>query len=163
MLSTSATLIKLLIAAVLGGLIGIERSKESHSPAGLRTNMVISMSSCLFTVLMLRFVHAGHEDTTMLAHVISGVGFLGAGAIFRQEGGRTAGLTTAATIWLVAGIGMAAGMGEMVLALFVTGVTLCVLHFLEPLSKWFEHHKEIEHAVRAQPLRAARKSKRQAR
>lgn len=143
-------LIKLAVSALLGGLIGMERVSDSYSPAGLRTNMIISMSTCLFTVLCLQIIDTGKGDNVMLAHAISGVGFLGAGAIFRRDQGhgRTGGLTTAATIWLVAGIGMAVGMGQYALGLFVTALSLGILHFLEPFSEWLQEIGEQREKTR---------------
>ncbi len=146
-MNSTTLLLQVFVAAILGGLIGVERGGESHSPAGLRTNMIIAMSSCLFTILSVQLIANGDpEGATLLAHIISGVGFLGAGAIFRQQSGtvsKTSGMTTAATIWLVAGIGMTVGMGQYFLAIF-----------LEPLSEWLQqadmqHHKDSAIARKA--------------
>lgn len=132
---------KLLLAAVLGGLIGVERG-EANTPAGLRTNMIIALSTCLFTVVGQQTMNL--TVNSIQAHIVSGVGFLGAGAIFHHQN-QTKGITTAATIWLVAGVGMAVGIGHLLIASFVTAIALGILHFLEPLSQWLnERGRERE-------------------
>jgi putative Mg2+ transporter-C (MgtC) family protein len=96
------------LAALLGAIVGLERVAGGH-PAGLRTNMVISVSSCLFTILSIEgFPLKGtSQDTSRVAaQIVTGVGFLGAGALLQSKG-HVRGMTTAATIWLVAAIGMA--------------------------------------------------------
>jgi putative Mg2+ transporter-C (MgtC) family protein len=125
---------KLLLATLFGGLIGIERG-EANTPAGLRTNMIIALSTCLFTVLGQTVTNS--SITGIQAHIVSGVGFLGAGVIFHQNS-QTKGLTTAASVWLVAGVGMAVGLGFIFIASFVTLIALAVLHFLEPISQWLQ-------------------------
>lgn len=148
---------KLLLAAILGGLIGIERG-ESNTPAGLRTNMVIALSTCLFTILSAYgFDNAdGVTDPTRIAaQIVSGVGFLGAGSIFHIRD-QTRGLTTAATIWLVAGVGMAVGIGLFLVALFTTAIVLAILHFLGPLSQWLNEQGRLRHECQCEQPRAAR-------
>lgn len=108
-------LVKLGVALLVGGIIGAER--ERHKKAvGLRTLILISVGSALFTILSVRLGDtAGGETTRIAANIVSGIGFLGAGVIL-EERGRVTGLTTAATTWLVAALGMAAGAGEYILA-----------------------------------------------
>ncbi len=121
----------LLLAALLGGAIGWER-EVSRKPAGLRTNILICMAAALLTDLS---VHAaagfgGAADPARIAaQIVTGVGFLGAGTIIQTRGSVT-GLTTAATLWIVAAIGMAIGFGAMIEAV---GTTLLVLIALIPL------------------------------
>lgn len=120
--------IKLLLAATLGGLIGLER--ELHrKPAGLRTNMFICLGSALFTVLSAEMAGAGSDPGRIAAQIITGIGFIGAGAIIRDRG-NVVGLTTAATIFVVASVGMAVGMAMYVTAFFTTVVILLALSFL---------------------------------
>jgi len=108
---------RLVLAAVLGGIIGLERELK-HRPAGLRTNMFMCFGSAMFTVLSLQL--GGPNDSTRIAaQIIAGIGFIGAGSILRDKGGVT-GLTTAATIFVVASIGMACGGGLYMLAVFAT-------------------------------------------
>lgn len=121
--------LKLLIAAALGGLIGLER--EIHrKPAGLRTNMFICLGSALFTILSAEVVAGTTNDPGRIAaQIITGIGFIGAGAIIRERGS-VVGLTTAATIFVVASVGMAVGMGMYVTGFFATVVILLALSFL---------------------------------
>src|SRR3989442_12396163 len=102
--------IRLLLAAVLGGLIGIEREIRDK-PAGLRTNILICVGSALFMSLSAQIAHLlGGDPTRIAAQIISGIGFLGAGAVLHSHG-FVLGLTTAATIWVVAGGGEGGGLG----------------------------------------------------
>lgn len=121
-------LIKLCASLLLGGIIGAERERYKKD-AGLRTTILISIGSTLFTILSERVgVGAGlNFDTSRIAaNIVSGIGFLGAGVIL-QEHGRVKGLTTAATIWISAAIGMACGAGEFVLASITAVLTMIVL------------------------------------
>jgi putative Mg2+ transporter-C (MgtC) family protein len=122
----------LLLAALLGGAIGWER-EHAHKPAGLRTNILICMAATLLTDLS---VLAGSSSSVadpgrIAAQIVTGMGFLGAGTIIQSRGTVT-GLTTAATLWIVAAIGMAIGFGALVEAV---GTTLLVLIALVPLRK----------------------------
>lgn len=128
---------RLVLAAFLGGIIGYEREKTHHD-AGLRTHMLVCMGACLMVLISLyiKNVHAigiPHDPSRIAAGVITGVGFLGAGAIMKDQG-RTHGLTTAATIWISAALGLAVGVGFTIGALFsviITLVTLTVLRFFK--------------------------------
>jgi putative Mg2+ transporter-C (MgtC) family protein len=120
---------KLLIASVLGGVVGLEREFR-NKPAGLRTNMLICLGATLFTVLSQEIAGQFDGDHTRIAsQVIPGIGFIGAGAIMR-EGASVQGLTTAATIFVVASVGMAIGGGLYVTAAFTTLVTIIALAVL---------------------------------
>jgi putative Mg2+ transporter-C (MgtC) family protein len=146
-----------ILAAFLGGMIGLERLWHGHE-AGIRTNMIIAMSSCLFTILSTKgfeSTSAGYDPTRVAAQIVTGVGFLGAGAILHDKN-RTLGFTTAASIWLVAAIGMAVGTGMYALALIVTFIALVALFILSPLSdylkksttkhrRWSSWFKDDEH------------------
>jgi putative Mg2+ transporter-C (MgtC) family protein len=128
------------LAALLGAIVGLERVAGGH-PAGLRTNMVISVSSCLFTILSIEgFPLKGtSQDTSRVAaQIVTGVGFLGAGALLQSKG-HVRGMTTAATIWLVAAIGMAVGTSAYFLAIFTTILTTVLLILLAPISSRLEH------------------------
>lgn len=123
----------LLLATVLGGAIGWERER-SQKPAGLRTNVLICVGAALLADLSMRgaaMAGTSGDPTRIAAQVVTGVGFLGAGAIMQQRGSVT-GLTTAATIWVVAAIGLAAGFGAMVEA---TGTAIFVLVALVSLRR----------------------------
>src|SRR5438105_7062020 len=129
----SSTIVRLILAAALGGIIGLER-EFSHKPAGLRTNMFICFGSAMFTVLSVQL--AGEcvgDHTRVAAQIIPGIGFIGAGSILHSRGS-VQGLTTAATLFVVASIGMAAGGGMYLQAIFATILILVALQALG----WFE-------------------------
>lgn len=134
--------LRLLLAAGLGAVLGIERELR-RKPAGLRTNVLIALGAALFTITSILLKDAGGTADRVAAQVVTGIGFLGAGAILRNRGG-VHGMTTAATIWVNAAIGMAAGAGESSLALAATVVTLIVLAILGPLEAWFENRPKLE-------------------
>ncbi len=123
------TILRLVLAAVLGGIIGLEREIK-HKPAGLRTNMFICFGSAMFTVLSYRLASEFTGDHTRIAaQIIPGIGFIGAGSILHSRGS-VQGLTTAATIFVVASVGMAAGGGLYLAAIFATMVILLALNLL---------------------------------
>jgi putative Mg2+ transporter-C (MgtC) family protein len=133
---------RLALAVLLGGLIGFEREWSGHS-AGLRTNILVMLGACLFTVLSIEAfpLRGTAQDTARIAaQIVSGIGFLGAGVMF-QDKSRVRGLTTAATIWLVAAIGMAVGAGSYFLAIFSTLLAVAVLVLLRPLGDWLSRHR----------------------
>jgi len=123
---------RLLLAALLGAVLGIERELK-QKPAGLRTNILIALGSALFAILSIELAAGVGDRTRIVAQVITGVGFLGAGAIMRTDSG-VQGLTTAATVWVNAAVGVAAGGGQYHLALAATGVTVAVLFVLAPIE-----------------------------
>lgn len=120
--------LRVLMAAVLGAGIGLQR-ELSGKPAGLRTHALICLGSALFTVVSVEgFLGPDFSDPSRVAAgVVTGIGFLGAGAIIRGERGRVAGLTTAASIWAIAAIGIAVGIGEYVLAAATAALSAIVL------------------------------------
>lgn len=130
-----ATAAQVLLAAVLGGIIGVEREFAGRS-AGIRTNMIIALASCLFTILSIQgfpLVGAAQDTARVAAQVVSGVGFIGAGTlIYRKD--KVRGLTTAATIWLVAAVGMAVGAGIYFLAVFSSLLAMLILQGLRPVK-----------------------------
>lgn len=132
----SSSLARLTLAALLGGVIGLERELR-HRPAGLRTNMFICFGSALFTILSdaLAVEHLG-DHTRIAAQIIPGIGFIGAGSILHSRGS-VVGLTTAATLFVVASVGMAAGGGLYITALFATIVILIALALLGRLERRF--------------------------
>jgi putative Mg2+ transporter-C (MgtC) family protein len=130
-------ILQVVIAAVLGGLIGLEREARGRE-AGFRTNMLIAIGACLFTILSIDgfplLDSAARDSARVAAQVVSGIGFLGAGALFQTQN-HVKGMTTAATIWLVAAIGMTVGVGAYGLAIFTSFLTFVVLRLLRPVSK----------------------------
>jgi len=130
----STTILRLTVAAILGGITGLERQLK-HKPAGLRTNMFICFGSALFTVLSGQLAgNLGGDHTRIAAQIIPGIGFIGAGSILHARGS-TMGLTTAATVFVVASVGMAAGGGLYITAVFATGVILIALALLGQFEK----------------------------
>jgi putative Mg2+ transporter-C (MgtC) family protein len=117
-------LIKVCMAVLVGGAIGAEREFQDKA-AGFRTIILITLGSALFTIFSIS-VDPGFSRTRIAANIVTGIGFLGAGAIIR-EGGHISGLTTAATIWLSSALGMGIGAGDLYFVLASTAITLLVL------------------------------------
>jgi putative Mg2+ transporter-C (MgtC) family protein len=122
------------MAAVCGGLIGIERELK-NKPAGFRTNILICLGSSIYMAVGL-LVHGNVDPTRIAAQVVTGIGFLGAGCII-QSGNHVRGLTTAATIWVVASIGIVAGAGYPVLALIASVIVITTLAALRRVERRF--------------------------
>jgi putative Mg2+ transporter-C (MgtC) family protein len=115
-------ILRILLAAVLGAIIGFQR-EHAGKAAGIRTHSLICLGSALFSVA---------DPSRIAAGVVTGIGFLGAGAIIHREGGLVGGLTTAATIWAVAAIGLAAGIGMYIIATVASVIVLVVLLLPHP-------------------------------
>jgi putative Mg2+ transporter-C (MgtC) family protein len=140
-LSWDESLLRLALAAVLGGLIGVERELRERE-AGLRTHLLVALGSALFTIVgaygFRDFLESGGpvvqaDPTRIAAQIVTGIGFLGAGAIIRQ-GFSVRGLTTAATLWVVAAVGLAAGAGYYSAAVITTAVVLIALYPLRIMA-----------------------------
>lgn len=135
---------RLLLAAVLGGVVGVERELK-HRPAGLRTNMFICFGAAMFTVLSLQLASpGGGEQARIASQIIPGIGFIGAGSILHAQRTIT-GLTTAATIFVVAAIGMACGGGLYGLAVFASVLILICLQVLGTLERRFNLKSSLMH------------------
>lgn len=117
--------LRVLLAILLGGIIGFQRGK-AEKPAGLRDIILICTGAALFTVVSV-YGFGVADQARVAAGIVTGIGFLGAGAIIRRSEGGVKGLTTAATIWITAGIGMAAGSGMYIIASVTTLLVLAVL------------------------------------
>jgi putative Mg2+ transporter-C (MgtC) family protein len=135
------SLLRLALAAVLGGLIGMERELRERE-AGLRTHLLVAVGSALFTIVSAygfdAFLRSGADvvqadPTRIAAQIVTGIGFLGAGAIIRQ-GFSVRGLTTAATLWVVAAVGLAAGAGYYSAAVITTALVLVALYPLRIIA-----------------------------
>lgn len=130
--------IRLLTSCILGGIIGYER--EAHrKTAGLRTHILVSIGSCLIMILSIKIYTSvqgltNADPTRMAAQVVSGIGFLGAGSILK-DGPTIKGLTTAASLWVVSGVGLAVGSGYYMGALMTTGLVFLTLTILARLEK----------------------------
>ena len=115
--------LRLVFAVIIGGLVGLER-EVVHKPAGIRTHMLVCLGSALFVLATLETLP--EESAKIIAGVATGVGFLGAGTIFRSKSA-VHGLTTAASIWVVAALGLAIGVGLYLMSLVAAVLTLLVL------------------------------------
>lgn len=134
--------IRLLLASLLGGLIGLERELHGR-PAGFRTHLLVSLGSALFVAVSINFYHVygnftgsapvGVDPGRVAAQVVTGIGFLGAGAIIREKGS-IRGLTTAACLWVAAAIGVASGSGMFSASLLVTAIALLSLLILKKVE-----------------------------
>jgi len=118
--------LRLLLAATLGAIIGFQREKAGKQ-VGLRTYSLIAVGAASFAVVSLHGFGAEADPSRVAAGIVVGIGFLGAGVILHRQGGILAGLTTAATIWVVAGIGLAAGVGFYLIAAVIAVIVLIVL------------------------------------
>jgi putative Mg2+ transporter-C (MgtC) family protein len=127
-------MLRLLVALALGAIVGLERERQERA-AGLRTVTMVSLGSCLFTIIG-AYGFANTDPSRVAAQIVTGIGFLGAGTIFLRKD-LVRGLTTAATIWTVAAIGMAAGTARYFEAGFTTLLILAVLMVLKPIEKRF--------------------------
>lgn len=140
MLSLSQTEVfqRLLLITFLSGLIGIDREYH-HKPAGLRTNVMVGLGSTLMTIASFRvlevFPHTSLDPTRIAAQIVTGIGFIGAGAILRPKGDNVIGLTTASTLWVVSGLGIAVGFGLYLEAIMTTAMVFFTFLVLSRLVK----------------------------
>jgi len=132
-------LLLIFIAIIIGLVIGAEREYKNKT-AGLRTLMLVAVGSCIFTILSIK-IGVGNPDR-LAANIITGIGFLGAGAIFKDEN-KINGITTACTIWITAALGMCIGSGHIFLGVISTAVVLFVLLNLVTLEKWIDRTHKI--------------------
>jgi putative Mg2+ transporter-C (MgtC) family protein len=150
-----AVLVKLLLAGLAGAVIGLEREKHGR-PAGLRTNLLVALGACIMMVVSEAFQlkYAGLDVNSAVrldpgrtaAQIVTGIGFIGAGVIIK-EGITVRGLTTAATLWLVAGVGMAFGMGLFLPGLMATVLALLSLVFLKKLEPLIKKDRYLDLTV----------------
>lgn len=138
-----STLVQIFVAAALGAVVGLER-ELGMQPAGLRTHMLVSLGAALFTLAGVDALRGG-DPTRVAAQVVTGIGFLGGGAILR-EGATIRGLTTAASLWVTAAIGLAVGLREWLAAAVTTLVAVAVL--------WPTKYLEREVLPQRRPLEA---------
>ena len=131
--------LRLTLGLVLGAIVGFER--EFHrQPAGFRTHSLVALGSALFTIVSgFAFDGPGADPTRIAAQIVSGIGFIGAGTILQYRG-NIRGLTTAASLWSVAAVGMAAGAGMWILAIMATVLMLIVLSILDRVERLARRH-----------------------
>lgn len=127
---------KLLAACLLGGLIGFFREKEKKA-AGLKTHMLVTLGSTLFTIISIYFsqLFPGSDAGRIAANIVVGIGFIGAGTILKNPEGSIVGITTAASVWLAAAIGMAIGCGFYFAGASATLIAVLVLNIMYPFEK----------------------------
>jgi putative Mg2+ transporter-C (MgtC) family protein len=141
MISFPEILLRLAVALILGAVVGFEREQKEHA-AGLRTLALVSLGCALFTIIsaygfleLLIIPHTAIDPTRIASYIVAGIGFLGAGTIFlSRQNEKVKGLTTAATIWVIAAVGIACGIG-MILAALVTTLMMLFILFLLPLAE----------------------------
>lgn len=132
------TIIRLILITLIGGLIGMER-EYAHKPAGLRTNVMVGLGSTIFTLASIRAIdlfpsNFDTDPTRIAAQIVTGIGFLGVGTILvDKEKESVVGLTTAATLWVVAGLGIAVGMGLYFEAIIATTLVFFTFFVLTPV------------------------------
>ncbi len=148
--------IKIVVAALLGLLIGVDRESKKKA-AGIKTNMLICLGACLYTAasyFLQKFLTPGAvaDPSRVAAQIVSGIGFIGAGTILRGNGGYITGLTTAATIWVVAAVGMTVGFGFPVIATLFTVTILGVLRLLGPLYRLLDIQNSFHLKIYAHQL-----------
>ena len=119
---TFEILFGMILALVLGAIVGVER-EITHKPAGLRTHMLVSLGSCLFTLVSVAFAM---DPARIAAGIVTGIGFIGAGTIIAAQD-RVVGITTAASLWTTASIGLIIGVGDYLLAIVATVLVFLVL------------------------------------
>ncbi len=149
-MSEKELIIRLLVAALFGAIVGLERELQGH-PAGLRTHLLVCVGSALILVTNIKLFEQFHgqsniDVTRMGAQVVSGIGFLGAGTIIRASD-RIRGLTTAATLWSVAAIGLAVGAGLYLAGAVTTAIVVIALTLFRPMvdkiaAKRNKHHED---------------------
>jgi len=117
--------LQLFTAALLGAIVGLER-EHIHKPAGLRTHMLVCLGAALITLVSMDKAFGGGDPTRIASQIVVGIGFIGAGTIFKMEN-HVEGLTTAASLWTVAGVGLAIGAGLFFEALIATSIVFIIL------------------------------------
>jgi len=138
-------ILRLLLALLFGAIIGFEREYRSKA-AGFRTITIISLGSALFTICSFKLGAPGNPDR-IASNIITGMGFIGAGVIFK-DGASVSGLTTAATIWIAAAMGMALGIGEYSIATITLILAIVVLSLFEKIQDWIDtFHQEKTYKV----------------
>ncbi len=139
--------IKIVLALFVGGVIGLEREYREKA-AGFRTMILICLGSAIYTIISIRISGPGNDPGRIAAQIVSGIGFLGAGVIMR-ESGHTVGITTAASIWFVAALGMGLGSGEYLLVGISVLLALAVLILFPRFEAWIN----IRHIERTYKIR----------
>lgn len=131
---------KALIALAVGAVLGLERELKDKA-AGLKTISLITLGSALFAIISFNVGQPNNEATRIASYIVSGIGFLGAGVIFK-DGVNVSGLTTASVIWVSSAIGMAIGFGQVYLALVFLSISIIFIHFGSIINSIFPNYKQ---------------------
>ncbi len=153
MILSAEDLIRIGLAIIIGGLVGAEREYREKA-AGFRTITLITLGAALFTIFSIKIGGEGNPDR-IAANIVTGIGFLGAGAILRGEHGVT-GITTAATIWLAAALGMGIGGGYYLLTAAATPIILLVLWLFTRIENWIGKHRSVRDYEVVVPLNSTK-------
>lgn len=145
MLSAEAIILRLGLAALCGGVIGYQRERKDR-PAGFRTHILVSLGSALFMIVSISRFDGPSDPTRIAAQVVTGIGFLGAGTIIRQ-GNIVIGLTTAASLWSVSAVGLAAGAGNFVAAALGASMIFLVLSIFKILETRISGGKKLDYLL----------------
>lgn len=130
----------MLVATGVGAAVGLERQINNKS-AGLRTNTLVALGSCVFVLISVRLLSEGGDPTRIIGQVVTGIGFLGAGVILHR-GANVQGLTTAATIWCSASLGCLAGLGYFFEAAIAALLIIIINFAFKKADKWFDEEKK---------------------
>jgi len=131
---------KILAATVCGAIVGWERERR-NKVAGIRTNILICVGSCIFTIASFLAAQHGGDPTRILSTIVTGIGFLGAGAIIQNKD-KITGLTTAAFIWTISAIGIICGMGYWLIPICLTAGLVAISHLFETVEGWMKKERE---------------------
>ena len=145
-----STLFQLVVACVLGGALGLERSIR-HKPVGFKTCLIMALSTCLLTIVSIKSAelystmtgHISSDPMRLAAQIVSGIGFLGTGVIMHRSNDMVSGITTAAMIWTASGIGIAVGAGFYIDAAIITALILVVLRFSSAFVGLFQKNRKL--------------------
>jgi len=139
-METTEFIIRMLVATGVGAAVGLERQINNKS-AGLRTNTLVALGSCVFVIISVMLIPEGGDPTRIIGQVVTGIGFLGAGVILHR-GANVQGLTTAATIWCSAGLGCLAGLGNFLEAA-IAAIFIIIINFaFKKGDKWFDEEQK---------------------
>ncbi|MFA6837862.1 MAG: MgtC/SapB family protein [Dysgonamonadaceae bacterium] len=139
-METTEFIIRMLVATGVGAAVGLERQINNKS-AGLRTNTLVALGSCVFVIISVMLIPEGGDPTRIIGQVVTGIGFLGAGVILHR-GANVEGLTTAATIWCSAGLGCLAGL-ENFLEAAIAAIFIIIINFaFKKGDKWFDEEQK---------------------
>ncbi|MDD2244649.1 MAG: MgtC/SapB family protein [Dysgonamonadaceae bacterium] len=139
-METAEFIIRMLVATGVGAAVGLERQINNKS-AGLRTNTLVALGSCVFVLISVRLLSEGGDPTRIIGQVVTGIGFLGAGVILHR-GANVQGLTTAATIWCSASLGCLAGLGYFFEAAIAALLIIIINFAFKKADKWFDEEKK---------------------